>query len=85
MPCSPVEVNRRFGICSRKNHQEVGGLIFVGISLGLLFGLRMEAIYSSETSFDFYLIARRYIPEHVSLYGISYLVAELAGCTRMAG
>jgi hypothetical protein len=71
MPCSPLKVNRRFGgiyhlhlqdqrISRARNQHESRA---VGFLLGYFSTLKMEAIYSSETSVDFQWTTRRYIPE----------------------
>jgi hypothetical protein len=80
MPCSPLKVNRRFGgpcsvhlqgrrISQGRNQHEAGSkqsvpeeVSFKAYSLILM----MEVTCSSETSVDFQLTTRRYIPEDSS-------------------
>jgi hypothetical protein len=51
-PCSPLKFNRRFG-----------GICRLTYSLTL----KMELVYSAETSVGFHQTTRRYIPEEKTL------------------
>jgi hypothetical protein len=70
-PCSPLEVSRRFGgtyrlylqgrrISRARNQSEAGRKLWSVYSLTL----KMEGIYSAETTFDFQRTTRCYIPEY---------------------
>jgi hypothetical protein len=56
--CSPLKVNRRFGETYRLPYAFT--LVFCSAHFSTL---KMEAIYSSETSVDLQRTIRRYIPE----------------------
>jgi hypothetical protein len=72
-PCSPLNVNRRFGgtyrlhLQDRKNKLSKS-FVHAGFLLGLFSTLKMEAICSSETSVDVQRTTRRYIPEDSTLH-----------------
>jgi hypothetical protein len=74
-PCSPLNVNRRFGgksclhlqdrrINRARNRHEAGSKFFLAYSSTF----KMDAICSSETSVDFQRTTRRYIPEDGTLH-----------------
>jgi hypothetical protein len=78
-PCRPLKVNQRFGWIGRLHFQsgrisrewkQVVSLppAFTFISwYTYIFTLKMEAVYSPETSFDFQQTTWRYIPEDYTL------------------
>jgi hypothetical protein len=96
-PCSPLKVNRRFGVTSpsssvesqptfRRNMTPPSELClppdFTLVSCSAYFStLKMEAMCSSETSFGFRRTTRRYIPED-TLHVISLLDAAAGLCVR---
>jgi hypothetical protein len=59
---STIYVNRRFGATYQVSSFHAGFL------LGLFLTLKMEVIYASETSIDFQLTTRPYIPEDRTLH-----------------
>jgi hypothetical protein len=70
MPCSPVEVHRRFGGTCRLHFQSVLALIFLLVPSSAHFSTRsMEATCSSETSEDFQRTTRCCGPE-IELFSI---------------
>jgi hypothetical protein len=90
MPCSPLSVNRRFGgtyrlhLQGRKNNLSNKPTWKHERSLPVYCSdyfstLKMEAIYSSETSVDSQRATRRYIPEDRTLHNSPCLASEPAG------
>jgi hypothetical protein len=72
-PCSLLKVNRHFGGTYRLHLQDQQSLppAFMLASCSAYSStLKMEAIYSSETSVDFQRIIRRYIPEDGTLHSL---------------
>jgi hypothetical protein len=80
-PCSSVKINRRFGrhitshlqgrkLSQARNHYGAGnkqGRIHARFLFSDSSMVKMEAIYSAETSVDFHRPTRRYIPEERTL------------------
>jgi hypothetical protein len=70
-PCSPLNVNRRFG---ETYHLHLQGrrlldtCFYAGSCLVYSSTLKMEALFSSETSIDIERTTRRYIPEDSTLH-----------------
>jgi hypothetical protein len=76
-PCIPLKVNPRFGGTSpsssgskNKPRKKPELCFHAGFLLAYSLTLKMEAIYSSETSVDFQRTTRRYIPEVNTLHNI---------------
>jgi hypothetical protein len=63
-PCSPLSFDRRFGETYRLH---LATCLFAGFSELISSTLKMEAIYSSETSVETQWTTRRYIPEDDTL------------------
>jgi hypothetical protein len=71
-PCSPVKVNRRFGVTYRLHPQvRYGGEVVcftLVYCLASSLTLQVEAVYSSETCTEFNRTTRRYVSEDGTLY-----------------
>jgi hypothetical protein len=90
-PCSPLSFNQRSGgtyrlyLQRRKNRfSNVGFEVFTAVVMKssaepIYLALKMEAIFSSETSVDTQRTTRRYIPEDNTLH--NYRCENLRSCT----
>jgi hypothetical protein len=71
MPCSPIQVNRRFGrkycLNFRRRNIRQGILVTACFFLVLASTLKMDAVISSKTSVKIYWDTRRHTPEKIQI------------------